>query len=215
MAKILLPSRRAAARVGPTMRSPRAARSSARPSTSGSSGQAELPGDDLIVSLYCFGSDDNVANTIMHELGHNLLLRHGGNENCNYKPNYNSVMNYKYQFPGVDNTCNSLGNGVLNYSTGSRISLNENNLNENLGVCGATPIDWNGINGLETGVTFDINSDDGSQVSNCGETLTTLNDYNDWANISAAGLLDADGALPVPPEIISDDPVPAWARTTN
>ena len=40
--------------------------------TSGSSGQAEICGDDLIVSLQCYGSDVNVANTIMHEVGHNL-----------------------------------------------------------------------------------------------------------------------------------------------
>ena len=69
-------------------------------STSSSSGQAEINGDDLIVSLYCAGSDGNVANTILHEVGHNLGLRHGGNVDCNYKPNYNSVMNYRYQFPG-------------------------------------------------------------------------------------------------------------------
>ena len=67
---------------------------------SNSSGQAELPGDDLIVSLQCFGSTSNVANTIMHELGHNLGLHHGGNVDANYKPNYNSVMNYRFQFPG-------------------------------------------------------------------------------------------------------------------
>ena len=61
-----------------------------------------MNGDDLIVSLYCAGSDGNVANTILHEVGHNLGLRHGGNVDCNYKPNYNSVMNYRYQFPGVN-----------------------------------------------------------------------------------------------------------------
>ena len=39
---------------------------------SDSSGQAELPGNDLIVSLQCSQSTSNVANTIMHEVGHNL-----------------------------------------------------------------------------------------------------------------------------------------------
>jgi hypothetical protein len=43
---------------------------------SGSSGQAEVWGDDLIVSLYCANSNTNVANTIMHEVGHNLSLLH-------------------------------------------------------------------------------------------------------------------------------------------
>jgi hypothetical protein len=46
---------------------------------SSSSGQAEVAGDDLIVSLYCANSNQNVANTIMHEVGHNLFLLHGGN----------------------------------------------------------------------------------------------------------------------------------------
>ena len=71
--------------------------------SSGSSGQAEIAGDDLIVSLQCSGQATvSVANTIVHELGHNFGLRHGGFESINYKPNYNSVMNYKYQFAGSD-----------------------------------------------------------------------------------------------------------------
>ena len=77
----------------------------------------------MIVSLQCSNSTPNVSNTIVHELGHNLLLRHGGFENCNYKPNYNSVMNYQYQFPGVDTNCTPPGNGVLDYSIGDRITL--------------------------------------------------------------------------------------------
>ena len=35
--------------------------------------------------------------TFMHELGHLLGLGHGGSDNVNYKPNYQSVMNYRYQ----------------------------------------------------------------------------------------------------------------------
>jgi hypothetical protein len=176
-----------------------------------SSGQAELPGDDLIVSLYCYGSTGNVANTIFHENGHNLNIRHGGNNDCNYKPNYNSVMNYKYQFPGVDNNCDPGGNGVLDYSRGTRIALNEAALNENAGTCGNPPgpgWDWNGNAVLENPVSFDINSADGNQVGACGGTLTTLTDYNDWANIVFTGLGDADLAVN-PPEIIScDNPAP-------
>jgi hypothetical protein len=180
--------------------------------TSGSSGQAEFPGDDLIVSLYCFGSEVNVANTIMHELGHNLLLGHGGDENCNYKPNYNSVMNYNYQFPGVDNNCTPPGDGVLNYSVGDRIALNELDLNENLGTCGTVAWDWDGDTTIEASVIFDINSTDNSF---CGGTFTTLTDYNDWANLYFLGLSDGDGALPVPQEIITEDEPPLELLQAN
>jgi hypothetical protein len=162
-----------------------------------SSGQAELSGDDMIVSLYCYGSDINVANTIQHELGHNLNLRHGGFEDKNNKPNYNSVMNYNYQFPGVDTNCTPPGDGRLDYSRGTRIVLNEFSLDENQGTCGNPPgpgWDWNGNGGaFEVGVVADINFDGLFQA---------LSDYDDWANMQFTGLADADGALPFAPQII-------------
>lgn len=154
---------------------------------SGSSGVAEILGDDLIVSLYCFGTTNNVSNTIMHELGHNLNLRHGGNENCNYKPNYNSVMNYRFQFPGVDADCDATGDGVLDYSHGDYILLNEMSLNENNGVCGSQLIDWNGNSVPESSISFDINVQ-GNSTCNLSSTLTILRDFDDWANISFLGL---------------------------
>lgn len=169
---------------------------------SSSSGQAELPGNDMIVSLYCFNSDSNVAHTIVHELGHNLFLRHGGFEDCNYKPNYNSVMNYRYQFPGIDTDCTPPGNGVLDYSIGDRISLDEHNLDESMGTCGAPAWDWNGNNVIESGVAFDINPEDESEASLCGGTLTTLRDYDDWSHIWFGGLSNFDGSPVAPPEII-------------
>lgn len=45
------------------------------------------------------------AGTFMHELGHTLNLRHGGGEEENAKPNYQSVMNYRYQVDGVNLDC--------------------------------------------------------------------------------------------------------------
>ncbi len=44
------------------------------------------------------------AGTLMHELGHNLGLKHGGEDQFNYKPNYLSVMNYAFQTSGVTRT---------------------------------------------------------------------------------------------------------------
>jgi len=184
--------------------------------TSGSSGQAELPGDDLIVSLQCFGSTGNVSNTIMHELGHNLNLQHGGNTSCNWKPNYNSVMNYKYQFPGIDNNCTPPGNGLLDYSRGTRISLNENSLNENQGTCGTPAWDWNGTGGIQTGVIYDLNRTgdlptDPIDNTFCPAALTTLTDYNDWVNLVYSGLTDADGA-PIERRVVDCDNRPPEAK---
>ncbi|HKJ17750.1 MAG TPA: CARDB domain-containing protein [Xanthomonadales bacterium] len=178
---------------------------------SSSSGQAELPGDDMIVSLYCAGSNRNVANTIVHELGHNLFLRHGGDQNCNYKPNYNSVMNYRYQFPGVDDNCTPPGDGVLDFSYGDRISLNENNLNEFNGTCGpGFTWDWDDDSTIENPVTVNINQYD-SEAGQCGGTLSTLNDYDDWSNIFFGGIGDADDPQ-YPVEIITEQPVPLEYR---
>ncbi len=179
---------------------------------SNSSGQAELPGDDMIVSLHCAGSDHNVAHTIMHELGHNLLLRHGGFENLpNYKPNYNSVMNYRYQFPGVDNNCTPPGDGVLTYSTGTHIDLDENNLDETQGICGnppGPPWDWNGDgDSVDVGIAVDINKD-GS--GNPDGIVQILKDYNDWAFLVLdAGLPGNDVAGIATQEVVScTAPVP-------
>jgi hypothetical protein len=174
---------------------------------SASSGQAELGGDDLVVSLYCFHSDGNVANTIMHEVGHNLGLLHGGNALTNYKPNYNSVMNYEYQFPGVDTDCVPGGDGVLDYSTGTRAPLNESALNEAAGICNGVAVDWN-QNGLidSSPVSADINplpAGDGA--------LGTLTDFNDWAHLFFRGLSDADGASPTQ-QVVSEQPVPLSAQ---
>ena len=168
---------------------------------SSSSGQAEINGDDLIVSLRCGGFNTLwVSNTIAHELGHNLGLRHGGFQNCNYKPNYNSVMNYKYQLNGVDTDCDTDVDGALDYSYGDRVTLDENNLDETVGVCGAPPFDWNSSGTIETGVSHDVNT---SGNSSCGGTLTTLLDSDDWGSLSFSGILDSDRPAPrIPLEII-------------
>jgi outer membrane protein assembly factor BamB len=51
--------------------------------------------------VYVAGNDfieyNHDPGTMMHELGHNLGLQHGGAEVRNCKPNYLTVMNYHYQ----------------------------------------------------------------------------------------------------------------------
>ena len=39
----------------------------------------------------------------MHELGHNLGLRHGGGDDTRCKPNYLSIMSYALLWPQFDN----------------------------------------------------------------------------------------------------------------
>ncbi|HYO93692.1 MAG TPA: carbohydrate-binding protein [Polyangiaceae bacterium] len=144
-----------------------------------SSGYADIIGDDLVVSLGCdWQSDSFVTNTIIHELGHNLGLRHGGAEDLNNKPNYNSLMNYRFQFWGVDTNCDSFSDGRADYSHGRNITLNESSLNEAAGVCGNVPIDWNFSGSIQSRVAYEINQD---------HFLTTLTDYNDWSNLVFVG----------------------------
>jgi hypothetical protein len=170
--------------------------------TNNSSGFAEIVGDDLIVSLQTFLSCSNVSKTLVHELGHNLGLLHGGFENRNFKPNYNSVMNYRYQFDGVDTTCDALGDGVLNYSSGVLSQLDETNLDENFGICGV-PIDWNQDFIFSPGVqrnincyfsfTYPCNTWDPNL---CGDTIcgTMMRDHNDWSSLIFTGISEADFA---------------------
>jgi len=152
---------------------------------SNSSGYAELIGDDVIVSLYCHRSDDNVARTIIHELGHNLGLHHGGFEACNGKPNYNSIMNYRYQFTGRDESCNAAGDGSDGFSDGNRLALDENALDENVGVCGNPAIDWNLDGVLQPQITRDLNP---AYEGECGSGLRRLLDFDDWGNVTLAGV---------------------------
>ena len=160
---------------------------------SNSSGYAEIVGDDMIVSLHCAKSDVNVGNTIAHELGHNLGLDHGGFEGCNDKPNYNSIMNYRYQFVGIDSTCVGSGsNATADFSRGDRLALDESALNEPMGVCGTQPIDWNRDGAMQSALQLDLNA---SQGGACGGALTRLEDFDDWDNLTFAGVLDKHGLL--------------------
>jgi hypothetical protein len=63
-----------------------------------------IAGSDFIVSQGAFngGAGFTLAQergTLMHEFGHNLGLRHGGDDNCNREPDYLSIMSYSFQSP--------------------------------------------------------------------------------------------------------------------
>ena len=162
-----------------------------------SSGSATTDGYEIMVTLACWAADTSgtgaayIRNAIVHELGHNLSLQHGGDEVCNYKPNYSSVMNYRYEFVGVDSGCQGTGDNAatLDFSRGDRLTLDENNLNETVGMCtnATVPVDWNGDLQYTTGVVADINSYE-LESSECGGTNTILHDYDDWANLQIAAV---------------------------
>ncbi len=156
---------------------------------SNSSGYAEIVGDDVLVTLYCYATNDTfVANTIVHEVGHNLGLLHGGFEACNGKPNYSSLMNYRYQFAGTDAQCTGYGTtGAADLSHGDRMPLDERAADERLGVCGSPGVDWNSNGVLEPSVAVDVNA---TYNSECGSALRILDDFDDWQNLDFAGVLD-------------------------
>jgi hypothetical protein len=183
---------------------------------------------DFIVSLGSFpgnGSDINhQAGTLMHELGHNLGLRHGGSDNTNYKPNYLSIMNYSFQLRGLIKNKTEFN---FDYSRWNLGNFNESNFNEGTGLnapaaegygtrysCATgtpkkryafdvnKPIDWN-CNGstIDTGVSTDTNED---------TATSSLSSFDDWANLKfnggviGKGLDITDPPPPLPMETEED-----------
>jgi hypothetical protein len=83
--------------------------------------------------------------TMMHELGHNLGLRHGGDDDRNNKPNYLSLMNYQYahnyagratSLPGIADDTWTRVDADLDFSRERLPALDETALVENAGLQG-------------------------------------------------------------------------------
>lgn len=174
----------------------------------GSTGAGEVPGDETLITMGCYHHDKPFTrNTILHELGHNLGLRHGGVSDCNYKPNYNSIMNYNFSQFGVDANCDSSPDGIADFSSGTNIDIDENNVDEGLGVCGNPAISWNFMDpDDEAGLVLDLNQfgyyahPPGWQEIECGGIYTLLTDDDDWANLNLVALPSpggGEGGIPV------------------
>lgn len=170
------------------------------------SGCSEVPGNDLQVSLGAFaggvGTLMQQAGTLMHELGHNLKLYHGGGDDPrDHKPNYISVMNTHYQFgiPPTDPDGGGPLTARIDYSRESLPPLSETDLSEPVGIRDGTdnvfffcPFDPFRIK-IGTGVgnaALDWNCDGdtidspvSSNVDGQGG-LETLTGFWDWANLT-------------------------------
>ena len=202
----------------------------------------DLPASDFLVTLGGWtrfskevGTVLEQAGTLMHELGHNLSLKHGGNDHGNYKPNYISIMNYAFQTRGVRI---SGSDGNFDYSRFQLPSLNEAHLNETIGLSGVAgtanygtrfydssgtektvddinePIDWNGDGdeGADTDISVNINKD---TVNIVNSKIETLGNTNDWDGLvfsgGALGHLGENIELPV----VVDDPEAALVDITE
>ncbi|MFG0244625.1 MAG: GC-type dockerin domain-anchored protein [Phycisphaerales bacterium JB052] len=180
----------------------------------GSSGIAEINGDDFMVTLNGFNSEYNMSQTFVHEIGHNLGLRHGGFEDTNWKPNYNSVMNYRHQFPGADTDGDAFGDGLLDYSSGFNFDIDENDVNEINGVMGVG-VDFNG-NGILDVFNYPANLNCSAVFANpCGVSegcydgfCEVLKDSDDWSNINWNRLNESADRNPEPVEIVDCDNAP-------
>jgi hypothetical protein len=185
-----------------------------------SSGLAELVGNDLLITMGNWGfctcdakAIDLLINqqaaTIMHELGHNLGLQHGGDTDTNYKPNYWSVMNYLYQLNGLDPDASSItayqrwllekgdptrlgvsdlvgspnkaqGQFVINYSSGTSADLDENKLLESNNV-GRGNADNTSY--ADWDLSFSLTGGELKIDLNQDGVFEVLNDYSDWGNL--------------------------------
>ncbi len=169
-----------------------------------SSGRAELPGANFIVTLGNHlggvGSPFRQASTIAHEFGHNLGLEHCGSMDCTSDssgtswvgpvvPTMPSVMSYFFQLNGVRQQLECFGLAPeqaelfkhLDYSRGYQCFLDENALDENRGNL-MIPVDWDCSGAVGGVVAEDINV---SRFGWCNTefNLSVVGDYDEWANI--------------------------------
>ncbi|HEX7135852.1 MAG TPA: hypothetical protein VF228_24960 [Iamia sp.] len=140
---------------------------------------AEFEGSRFWLIADC-GTEDpwDASSDLVHEMGHNLGLHHGGSERTNLKPSYNSVMNYRY-YTGLDRNCDDVSdwgaNRRLGFSAGIRPPLDEAHVVEAAGVCGNVPLDMDGDMSIDaTPYARDLNGDG---------SLRVLHDHDDLANL--------------------------------
>ena len=101
----------------------------------------------------------------------------------------------------MDDSCDAVGDGALDYSYGLNPSINENRILETAGVCGGPGIDWN-LNSLIDATAYARNLNAyAEEATDCGVTLGTLTDHNDWGNLTLGAMNDDDFGGSGPPVI--------------
>jgi hypothetical protein len=200
-----------------------------RPGTT-SSGIAELPGNDFMVTLGSWdngvGTAQQQEGTLMHEFGHNLNLHHGGGDDIDYKPNYLSIMSYTFQMFGIPST------NRLDYSGNVLPTLDENHLDETVGIQDGTDntifydtngarviglpgtgaIDWNRDGVTQNDVQADINN--GPNDYTGPSKYTVLTGHDDWHNIlySALGTSDFEDGVHITSASLVEMDVPTYLQ---
>jgi len=171
------------------------------PPTHGCPGVSEgLACDDFIVAYGALSQNtiEYQASIFMHELGHTLGLDHGGGDSVNYKPNYLSIMNYKFAYEDY------LPGRPLDYSRKELPPIDESYINEAVGIgevtktvwymwrhrdttyetgwyrsAGNYAIDWNLDGNITSGISINLNSYPDEQIP----SDELLLGYNDWSNL--------------------------------
>src|SRR5262245_6943270 len=102
--------------------------------TTGSHSLIELASIDAsVISLIL-----DQASAFMHELGHTLGLRHGGQDDIPFKPNYHSIMNYSWQYQAPPHRPEWRAGWHLDFTGNQALPLNEAALVDNDGIWDAT-----------------------------------------------------------------------------
>lgn len=82
-----------------------------------------------------------VTTTFVHELGHNLGLRHGGGDDVNGKPNYYGIMNYTWAWVFGVGKGGELKDSLPEYSWYARPTIDERHVSEREPQI--LPVAWN------------------------------------------------------------------------
>lgn len=119
-------------------------------------GYAEMPGNDLFVTLPpdLLQRTDQATAAFVHELGHNLGLQHGGDDAEAAEWNHCSIMSYQWCQSGVDVDCDATGDAVYDLSQGAHALMDLTNLDERIGLCDNKAQDWNGNGTIEPAINW-------------------------------------------------------------